>query len=73
MEYEVVELNEMTMIGKSIKTTNEDGKSMNDIGLAWQQIWNMNLDRKYSFDFEVYHNDSQNPSNQTIDIYIAIK
>lgn len=32
----------------------------------------MELDRKYTYDFEVYHNDSQDMNNQTIDIYIAI-
>ena len=149
MKYELVNLEEMTVSGKSIRTTNENNKAMNDIGLAWQEfigegvydsiknkidakaialyydyegdmtgsysfmcgtrvndknneqdnvivpaskyakvtmkgnmviavakawgeIWKMELDRKYTFDFEVYHNDSEDMDNQTIDIYIAI-
>ena len=46
---------------------------MNAVGMAWGEIWTMNLDRSYSSDFEVYHNDSEDMSNQTIDIYIGIK
>ncbi len=149
MKHEIVNLEEMKVVGKSIITTNENGKAMTDIGLAWQdfigngvynsienkldtkamglyynyegdmtggysfmcctrvssendnldnviipkskyakftvkgnmvtavakawsEIWKMNLDRIYTYDFEVYHNDSEDMDNQTIDIYIAI-
>jgi predicted transcriptional regulator YdeE len=39
---------------------------------VWENVWKLNLDRKYSCDFEVYHNDSCDMNNQTIDIYIAL-
>lgn len=38
----------------------------------WESVWKTSLDRKYSCDFEVYHNDSEDLENQTIDIYIAL-
>lgn len=150
MNYEVVTLKEKMVVGKSIMTTNENGKAMEDIGdmwqefiggnifdsiknkttgkgiglytdyegdatkpyrfmccsevsksdnptletrtiqggkyakftikghmiasvgKAWQEIWSMDLDRKYTHDFELYHNDSEDMNNQTIDIYISI-
>lgn len=38
----------------------------------WENVWKTNLDRKYSCDFEVYHNDNEDIENQTIDIYISL-
>lgn len=48
------------------------GNMITDVIKVWQKIWEMDLDRKYSYDFEVYHNDSEDINNQTIDIYISI-
>jgi predicted transcriptional regulator YdeE len=39
----------------------------------WQAIWKMNLDRLYTYDFEVYHHNSDDLNDQMIDIYIAIR
>ena len=39
---------------------------------VWDYIWKENLDRKYSCDFEVYHHDSADIENQTIDVYISL-
>lgn len=151
MKYEIVTIPKKIIVGKAIKTTNEENKAVNDIGTLWQEfigngihnsvnnkinqmaiglyteykedytkeytfmcgcevfevdnteklstkiipsgkyakftisghmitavcqawseIWEMNLDRKYTSDFEVYHNDSEDMNNQTIDIYISI-
>lgn len=149
MKYEVVNLDQMVVVGTSIYTTNKNGKAMEDIGKlwekfivegisekignkknqkciglytefemetesykflcgsevakaeendlettiieagkyakftihgdvkqavgeAWQKIWELNLDRKFSYDFEVYHNNSDDMTNQMIDIYIAL-
>lgn len=151
MKYELVTLEKKVVVGKSIKTINENGKSMKDIGTMWQKfigegicesikhkvdgkgiglytdyegdytapytfmcccevkstddtgnlevktisagkyakftvkgdmiqavgeawskIWNMDLDRKYDADFELYHNDSKDMNNQTIDIFISL-
>lgn len=153
MEYEIVELEEKIVEGISIRTTNQDGKSIQDIGVLWQKfyaegeynkienkvnnkaiglytdyegdytkpynfiacsevnkksenmenritriipkgryakfviigdvqksvgeawgkIWNMNLERKYTCDFEEYQNNTEDMQNQEIHIYIAIK
>lgn len=154
MKYEIVELEEKVVTGIAIKTTNQDGKAMQDIGVtwqklfvdgiydkipnkvnnktigvyteyekdymkpytfiagaevlnqkvennkevvtkvipkgkyakfvitgdiqksvgqAWQTIWNMNLKRKYTCDFEEYQNNSEDMQNQEIHIYVAIE
>ena len=39
MEYEVVEIKEKMVEGVLIKTTNQDGKSMKDIGIVWQKFF----------------------------------
>lgn len=49
------------------------GNMVDAVGKAWGDIWNMDLDRAYTCDFEHYHNDSADMANQTIDIYIALK
>lgn len=39
----------------------------------WTKIWNSNLDRTFTADFEVYGGKAQNPENAEVDIFIAIK
>ena len=48
------------------------GDVKNSVGEAWAKIWNMNLNRKYSCDFEEYQNNSKDMQNQEIHIYIAL-
>jgi len=151
MKYEIVKLEKKVVVGKSIRTTNENGQSMNDIGAMWQKfigegvydsiknkvdgkgiglyteyegdattpytfmcccevaetdnndgldskiisegkyakftvkgdmvkvvgeawskIWEMDLERKYDCDFELYHNNSEDMNDQTIDIFISL-
>ena len=38
----------------------------NSIGQAWQEIWNMDLKRKYTCDFEEYQNNSEDMQKQEI-------
>lgn len=38
MKYEIVNLKEKLVVGKSIITTNENGKAMNDIGMMWHDF-----------------------------------
>jgi len=38
----------------------------------WKKIWNSDLKRKYSTDFEVYGEKAMNPSNAEVDIFIGI-
>ncbi len=39
----------------------------------WAKIWNLDLDRAYTADFEVFGEKANNPSNVEVDFYIAIK
>lgn len=39
----------------------------------WTKIWNSNLDRTFTADFEVYGEKAQNPENAEVNIFIAIK
>lgn len=48
------------------------GDVQNSVGQAWQEIWNMNLKRKYTCDFEEYQNNSEDMLKQEIHIYIAL-
>ena len=49
------------------------GDVQNSVGQAWQEIWNMDLKRKYTCDFEEYQNNSEDMQKQEIHIYIAIE
>ncbi len=48
------------------------GDVQNSVGQAWQEIWNMDLKRKYTCDFEEYQNNTQDMQKQEIHIYIAL-
>lgn len=39
----------------------------------WLKIWDMDLGRVFSADFEVYGEKAQNPSDAEVDIFIAVK
>ena len=39
----------------------------------WLKIWNSDLEREYTADFEVYGGNAQNPENAEVEIYVAIK
>lgn len=39
MKYKIVELEEKVVAGIKIKTTNQDGKAMQDIGIIWQKLF----------------------------------
>lgn len=149
MKYEIVELEEKVVEGIGVRTTNENGQAMKDIGTVWQkfftegkyekiqnkvnhktiglytnyegdytkpyefiagaevsektettkvvipkgkyakfvivgdvqqavgklwgEIWKMDLDRKYTCDFEEYQNNSEDMQKQEIHVYIALK
>ncbi len=42
------------------------------IGSKWMEIWQSDLDRKYTTDFEVYDERAQNPDDVVVDIFVAI-
>lgn len=39
----------------------------------WTRIWNSDLDRTFTADFEVYGEKAQNPENAEVDIFVAVK
>ena len=49
------------------------GDVQNAVGQAWQEIWKMDLKRKYTCDFEEYQNNSEDMQKQEIHIYIALE
>lgn len=49
-----------------------NGDVQKSVGEFWGKLWKMDLDRKYSCDFEEYQNNSDDMQNQEIHIYIAI-
>lgn len=49
------------------------GDVQKSVGEAWAEIWQMDLERKYTCDFEEYQNNSEDMQNQEIHIYIAIE
>jgi predicted transcriptional regulator YdeE len=40
---------------------------------AWTKIWNSDLDRAFTADFEVYGEKAQNPGKAEVEIFIAVK
>lgn len=50
------------------------GKMADNIVFAeWTKIWNTDLPRAYTADFEVYDERSSNPDKAIVDIYIGVK
>lgn len=39
---------------------------------AWTKIWNSDLDRTFTTDFEVYGEKAQNPENAEVEIFVAL-
>jgi predicted transcriptional regulator YdeE len=58
--------------GKYAKFTTR-GHAQKAVSELWQKIWELPLERAYSCDFEVYHNNSENENEQEIDIYVALR
>lgn len=51
------------------------GEMPNAVVKTWMEIWNKDeeLNRKYTYDFEVYGENSQNGENSEVEIYIAVE
>lgn len=67
------------MIGKTIESANYEeliAKGNLSEGIVfnkWLEIWNSDLDRSFTADFEVYGEKTQNPEKAEVDIYIALQ
>lgn len=66
------------MIGKTFSTASyqkhiSKGNLMQGIVFeAWLKIWNLDIPRAYTADFEVYGEKTQNPNDAEVDIFIAV-
>lgn len=66
------------MVGKKIEQTAynkfiaKGDLTDNAVIDEWMKIWNMDLDRKYTADFETYGEKAADPKNGEAEIYIAI-
>lgn len=77
----VENLNTMSkgMVGKTIeeaaytKHTAKGNILQGSVFNEWTKIWNSDLDRTYTADFEVYDERAQNPENAEVDIFIAVR
>lgn len=66
------------LVGKEIPKSDcqqfaAKGKFPNCVQATWREIWNTEIDRKYTADFEVYSGKSLNMTNTEVDIFISVK
>lgn len=60
--------------GGTFTTFQAKGKMADGIVVReWMKIWDTDLPRSYTADFEVYDERSQNPDDAEVDIFIAVK
>ena len=67
------------MVGKSfdggqyVKTTAKGDLTKGLIVNHWSKIWELDLERRFTTDFEVFGEKAQNPSNAEIKFYVSVK
>lgn len=67
------------MVGKSFdggtysKTTAKGDLMQGLVVNQWSKIFEMELDRTYDADFEIFGEKAQNPANAEVDFYVGIK
>ncbi|MEF9479077.1 GyrI-like domain-containing protein [Chryseobacterium sp. 1B4] len=59
--------------GDYIKFTTKGDLSKDLVINEWTKIWEMDLERLFTADFEAYGKKAQNPSDAEVDIFIAVK
>lgn len=66
-------LDSLTIPQGALKKITAKGKMPDCIINSWQEIWNSDIPRAYSVDFEVYDQRSKDWKNAEVDIYISLK
>lgn len=67
------------MVGKSfsggnyVKITARGDLTKGLIVNEWSKIWELDLERRYTADFEVFGEKAQNPTDAEVDFFIAVK
>lgn len=59
--------------GPYIKLSAKGDLTKGLVGEKWLEIWQMDLDRKYTADFEYYGENENDPTRAKVDFLIAIK
>jgi len=59
--------------GKYKKFTTSKGPLSKVVISKWMEIWNYDMQRSYTTDFELYMEKSKNPEDAEVDIFISIK
>ncbi len=59
--------------GKYVKLSAIGNLADGLVGDKWGEIWNMDLNRVFSSDFEVYGEKAKNPDHAEVDFFIAVK
>jgi len=63
----------MIEAGPYVKYTAKGNLMQGAVINAWQEIWNADIPRAYTADFEIYGSRAQNPEDAEVDIYLAVK
>lgn len=58
--------------GDYMKTSTKGELMKGIVANKWYEIWAMDLDRKYTADFEVYGEKALNPNDAEVEIFIAV-
>lgn len=58
--------------GNYVKTTAKGDLTQGLIVKEWSKIWEMDLERRYTVDFEVFGEKPKNPSDAEVDFLIAV-
>ena len=58
--------------GKYCKTSARGNLMEGLVVNHWSEIWGMNLNRRYSVDFEIFDERASNPTNAEVDFMVAI-
>ncbi|MEM8968749.1 MAG: effector binding domain-containing protein, partial [Bacteroidota bacterium] len=59
--------------GKYIETSAKGDLTQGLVVNQWMKIWEMDLDRRYTADFEVFGSKAQNPQDAEVDFLVAVK
>jgi predicted transcriptional regulator YdeE len=47
------------------------GKMPDCVANTWKQIWNLEINRKYEYDFEIYSEKSKNWNNAEVEVFVS--
>ncbi len=59
--------------GNYVKFVSKGDLTKGSVYKTWSKIWNTDLEREYSTDFELYSEKIQNPNDAEVDIFVAIR